>query len=198
MSLYGALSEDEFAEQTRWCSEATMLRSMRKRDVAPSTLSDWEGCLNAWLVPTTINGTPSATSRLQLSSERSHRNSLTGWSRAICRLRPSRITSKWCGWSFLLCVDEDGMETYPRNWRKMGLVIPKVNRRKQRRPCFTKDVMNHLANSPTVERTMRMLFILCGATGLRLGEALGIRVEKILDGGSRIIIDQKAWRGEIQ
>jgi integrase len=44
---------------------------------------------------------------------------------------------------------------------------------------------------------MRMLFILCGATRLRLGEALGIRVDKILDGGSRIIIDQKAWRGEI-
>lgn len=42
-----------------------------------------------------------------------------------------------------------------------------------------------------------MLFILCGATGLRMGEALGIRVEKILDDGSRIIIDQKAWRGEI-
>jgi len=45
---------------------------------------------------------------------------------------------------------------------------------------------------------MRMLFILCGATGLRLGEALGICVEKILDGGSRIIIDQKAWRSEIR
>jgi integrase len=48
--------------------------------------------------------------------------------------------------------------------------------------------MNHLADSLTVERKMRMLFILCGATGLRLGKALGIRVEKILDGGNRIII----------
>jgi integrase len=44
---------------------------------------------------------------------------------------------------------------------------------------------------------MRMLFVLSGATGLRLGEALGIRIEKVLDNGSRIIIDQKAWRGEI-
>jgi len=42
-----------------------------------------------------------------------------------------------------------------------------------------------------------MLFILCGSTGLRIGEVLGIRVEKVLDSGSRIIIDQKAWRGEI-
>jgi integrase len=39
--------------------------------------------------------------------------------------------------------------------------------------------------------------ILCGATGLRIGEALGIRIEKILDNGARIIIDQKAWRGEL-
>jgi integrase len=38
---------------------------------------------------------------------------------------------------------------------------------------------------------MRMLFILCGASGLRVGEALGIRIEKILDNGSRIIIDEK-------
>jgi integrase len=79
------------------------------------------------------------------------------------------------------------METYPRNWRETGLVISKVNRRKLRRPCFTKDAMNRLANSLTVERKMRMWFILCGATGLRPGQALGIRVEKILDGGSRII-----------
>jgi integrase len=57
--------------------------------------------------------------------------------------------------------------------------------------------MNHLANSLTIKPQMRMLFILCGASGLRVGEALGIRIEKILDNGSRIIIDEKAWRGEI-
>jgi len=98
---------------------------------------------------------------------------------------------------FSSCIDEDGQELYPRNWKKMGLIVPKVNKKQQRRPCFTKDVMNHLANSPTIVRKMRMLFILCGSTGLRLGETLGIRVEKVLDCGSRIIIDQKAWRGEI-
>jgi integrase len=57
--------------------------------------------------------------------------------------------------------------------------------------------MNHLANSPTIKPKMRMLFILCGASGLRIGEALGIRIEKIFDNGSRITIDEKAWRGEI-
>jgi integrase len=79
----------------------------------------------------------------------------------------------------------------------MGLVVPQVNKKRQRRPCFTKEVMNHLANSLAIKPQMRMLFVLCGATGLRIGEALGISIEKILDGGCRIIIDEKAWYGQI-
>jgi integrase len=175
----------------------TWLRSVRKRDVAPSTLRDWEGCVNAWLVPTTINGTPFGD--LPLSAiKRTVAQELID-KMVAGDLSPKTISNYFqvVRMVFSSCVDEDGMETYPRNWRKMGLVIPKVNRRKQRRPCFTKEVMNHLANSLTIERKMRMLFILCGATGLRLGEALGIRIEKVLDNGSRIIIDEKAWRGEI-
>ena len=98
---------------------------------------------------------------------------------------------------FSSCVNEDGEEIHPRNRGKMGLVIPKVIKKKQRRQCFTVEVMNHLANSPTIKPQMRMLFILCGASGLRIGEALGIRIEKVFDGGTRIIIDEKAWHGEI-
>jgi hypothetical protein len=71
------------------------------------------------------------------------------------------------------CVNEDGEEIYPRNWKEMGLVIPKVTKKKQRRPCFTVEVMNHLANSLTIKPQMRMFFNLCGASGLRVGEALG-------------------------
>lgn len=98
---------------------------------------------------------------------------------------------------FSSCVNEDGEEIHPRNWKKMGLVIPKVIKKKQCRQCFTVEVMSHLANSITIKPQMRMLFILCGASGLRIGEALGIRIEKILDGGTCIIIDEKAWHGEI-
>jgi len=48
-----------------------------------------------------------------------------------------------------------------------------------------------------MHRLYRMLFILCGATGLRIGEALGIRIEHIRDVGTRIIIVEKAWNGQI-
>jgi integrase len=175
----------------------TWLRGVEKRDVAPSTFRDSECCLNAWILPTSINGTPFGDLPLAVIKRTVAQELIDKM--VAGDLSPKTISNYFqvVRMVFSSCVDEDGQELYPRNWRRMGLVIPKVNRRKQRRPCFTKDVMNHLANSLTVERKMRMLFILCGATGLRFGEALGIRLEKILDGGSRIIIDQKAWRGEI-
>jgi hypothetical protein len=76
---------------------------------------------------------------------------------------------------FSFCVNEDGEEIRPRKWKKMGLIISKVIKKKQRRPCDTVEVMNHLANSLSIKPQMRRLFILCGANGLRIGEAMGIR-----------------------
>ena len=173
------------------------LRSVRKRDVAPSTLRDWQSCLNTWLLSTRISGTPFGDFPLATIKRTAAQELIDQM--VAAGLSPKSISNylQAMRMVFSSCIDEDGQELYPRNWKKMGLIIPKVNKKQQRRPCFTKDVMNHLANSPTIVRKMRMLFILCGSTGLRLGEALGIRVEKVLDCGSRIIIDQKAWRGEI-
>jgi hypothetical protein len=52
--------------------------------------------------------------------------------------------------------NEDGDEIYPRNWKKMGLIVPKVIKKKQRRPCFTFEVINHVANSPAIKPQMRI------------------------------------------
>ena len=175
----------------------TWLSIMRKRKAAPSTLYNWKNCLDTWILPTNINGAlfrdlPLASIKKTVAQELIDQMVAGG-------LSPKSNQNYFQVVKMVIssCVNEDGEEIYPRNWKKMGLVIPKVTRKKQRRPCFTVEVMNHLANSLTIKPQMRMLFILCGASGLRVGEALGIRIEKILDNGSRIIIDEKAWRGEI-
>lgn len=181
-----------FREQSK-----TWLNTMRKRKAAPSTLYNWKNCLDTWLLPTDINGTlfgdlPLASIKKTVAQELIDQMVAGG-------LSPKSIQNYFqiVKMVFSSCVNEDGEELYPRNWKKMGLVIPKVIKKKQRRQCFTVEVMNHLANSPTIKPQMRTLFILCGASGLRIGEALGIRIEKILDDGTRIIIDEKAWHGEI-
>ncbi len=170
---------------------------MKKRKAAPSTLYNWKNCLDTWILPADIGGTlfrdlPLASIKKTVTQELLDQMVVGG-------LSPKSIENYFqvVKMVFSSCVNEDGEEIYPRNWKKMGLVIPKVIKKKQRRPCFTVEVMNYLANALTIKPQMRMLFILCGASGLRIGEALGIRVEKILDGGTRIIIDENAWHGEI-
>src|SRR5207302_3634681 len=43
----------------------------------------------------------------------------------------------------------------------------------------------------------RVLFILCAASGLRFGEALGIEIPHVSPDGACIHICQKAWRGQM-
>jgi integrase len=175
----------------------TWLSTMRKRKAAPSTLYNWKNCLDTWILFADING--AVFGDLPLASIKK-----TVAQRLIDQMVAGGLSPKSVQNYFQVvkmvfssCVDEDGEEVHFRNWKKMGLVIPRVVKKKQRRPCFTVEVMNHLANSPAIKPHMRMLFILCGASGLRIGEALGLRVEKILDVGARIIVDENAWHGEI-
>jgi integrase len=167
----------------------TWLNLRRKKGTAPSTMAGWECGIENRLNP--------AIGDLPLSSIKK-----TAAQQAIDKmveggLSASAVNTYFAVVKMVLSVtNEDGDSLYPRSWNKMQLVIPKIVSKKLRRPCFTSEVMAYLATSPSIKPKMRMLFILCGASGLRIGEALGIHVDKVLDGGSRIIIDSKAWNGE--
>ena len=52
-------------------------------------------------------------------------------------------------------------------------VCQRSNRRKQRRPSFTGEVVTDILRQTEEERYC-VLFALCASTGLRFGEALGI------------------------
>ena len=173
------------------------LRTMKKREVAPSTLYNWENCLGAWILPTNIFGKVFGDLYLADIKKTVTQELIDQMVAGGLSPKSTQNYFQVVKMVFSSCVNEDGEELYPRNWKRMGLVMPKVNKKKQRRPSFTREVMDYLANSPTIKPKMRMLFILCGASGLRIGETLGIRIEKILDSGARIIIDEKAWHGEI-
>jgi len=73
--------------------------------------------------------------------------------------------------------------------------MPVVDRKKQKTPSFTSEVVTGIVRHAT--GLHRMLFIICAAAGLRIGEALGITIGNISPGCSIIVIKQKAWRGQI-
>ena len=42
------------------------------------------------------------------------------------------------------------------------------------------------------------LYALLAGSGLRIGEAVGLRVEHVLDNGSRLVVSQSVWGGKEQ
>jgi integrase len=94
-------------------------------------------------------------------------------------------------------VDAEGEEIYPRKWNHEFIDMPIVEKAKQNTPCFSGDVMTGLAGWKKPRE--RMLFILCGAAGLRIGEALGLEIDKhIASDFSLLKIRQKARHCKIE
>jgi integrase len=92
-------------------------------------------------------------------------------------------------------VNEEAEELYPRKWNVRFIDMPIVDKKKQKTPCFTGEVVTGIVQKAT--GLYRMLFILCAAAGLRIGEALGIDIKDISPDCSTIKIRQKAWNGQI-
>src|ERR1019366_3085285 len=73
-------------------------------------------------------------------------------------------------------VNENGEQIHTRKWNHEFIDLPVVDKNKQNAPSIAGDIMTGLA--VWKKKRERMLFILCGAAGLRIGEALGLEIDK--------------------
>lgn len=160
---------------------------MHKKDTAPSTLGTWESCIDKWLNPN-IGSLPLASIKKTVVQDLIDKM-------VAGELAPKSIANYFQVIKMVIAsaTNEDGEELHPRSWSKMQLVIPKVNKKKQHRPSVDEQTVNGLVSQSHGQR--QMLFVLLAASGLRIGEALGVRVENIKDHGTRIVINSKVWKG---
>ena len=94
-------------------------------------------------------------------------------------------------------TDDDGNQMYPRKWNHEFIDMPVVQQSEQNRPSFSPEIMTGLATYRHPRE--QMLFVLAGAGGLRIGEALGVEIDKHLSADcSTIIVEQKARRGRVE
>jgi integrase len=92
-------------------------------------------------------------------------------------------------------VNENGEQIYPRTWNHDFIDLPVV--KDQRQPTFTSEAMK--AITALANEREHMLYILLSATGIRIGEALGLEIDKhFSDGFSTLRIRQKVWNGRVQ
>ena len=89
----------------------------------------------------------------------------------------------------------EGEQIHPRKWNHEFIDMPAIDKKKQKTPSFTGEVVTGIVR--LAAGLYRMLFIICAAAGLRIGEALGIDIKDISPDCSTIVIKQKAWRGQI-
>jgi integrase len=93
-------------------------------------------------------------------------------------------------------VDEEGNKLYPREWNNEFIGVPPVHKQKQNRPSISSEIMSGLAKYPVI--LIRVLFILLAASGARIGEMLGIEIDKHISADFRTIkILQKVLHGKV-
>jgi integrase len=146
------------------------LRARKRKPVAKGTVDEWERILSNWISPH-IGDCPVAEVNNGVLKK------------LVTLMVEKRLSAKTIENYILVpkmvvgsVLDNDGNEVYPRKWNHEFMDIPLVEKSKQNRPSFSSAVMTGLAGYERPKE--RMLFILSGASGFRISEALGIEIDK--------------------
>ena len=166
------------------------IRNRKRKPVAPSTLSNWKRTLDNWLNPNIGDMPLDAVNNLAMKQ-------LVATMVASGELSPKSIGNYTQVVKMVVAsaVNEQGEQLHPRKWNHHFIDMPVVDKSKQKKPSFTSEVVSAIVR--VSKGHYRMIFILCAACGLRIGEALGIRIGDISLDCLTIKVQQKAWRGQI-
>lgn len=157
-----------FRQQSeRWLEH---LRKRKRKPVAESTIEDCERTLRNWINPH-IGDCPVSDVNNRTLRDLVGKMMAKGLSaKTIDNYLqvPKAVVAS--------LLDDDGNQVLPRKWNHEFIDSPIVESAKQNRPSFSTSVMSGLACWRYPKE--QMLFILAGATGLRIGEALGLEIDK--------------------
>ena len=89
-------------------------------------------------------------------------------------------------------VNKEGEQLHSRNWNLNHIGLPIVNERKQSKPAFTAREVEQIVSRAAGR--YRILFALLAGSGLRIGEALGLRVgEHVSPDCKTLYVRQSVW-----
>jgi integrase len=94
-------------------------------------------------------------------------------------------------------VNKEGEQLYPRNWNFHHIGLPIVNEKKQNKPTVTVKEVEQIVSM--AKGRYRVLFALLAGSGLRIGEALGLKVDKHISPDCKTLyVRQSVWNGKEQ
>lgn len=176
-----------FRRQAEWW--LIHVQNRKRRPVRPTTVAGFSSYLKNWLNPN-IGDVPLSAVNNLVVKQLVAKITTTG-------LSPKTITNiaQVVKMVVASALNEDGEQLYPRTWNHDFIDLPEI--KDQRQPTFSEDVMKIIAtNSAGREQT---LFVLLGATGMRIGEVLGLEIDKhISPEFATLYVRQKVWNGRVQ
>jgi integrase len=173
------------------------MQTKKRSPIAPATAAGYRSYLNKWLYPT-VGDLPVASVDNKTARE------------LVAKLIQSRLAPKTIFEIVAVlkqvvasAIDRNGKQIFPRQWNHDYMDLPVVEPSQQHRPTLnSKQVTDVVARS---EGRYQALYALLAGTGLRIGEALAIRLDEFSEDHTTISSDFKmvhvrksVWNGKEQ
>jgi integrase len=185
----GASNGVTFREQASWWLNHVQQR--RRKPIAPATVESWQGALNVWILPNLGDVPLMSVGNLALKE-------LVG-KMVKLGLSPKTVNtySQVVKSVVASAVNEEGEQIFPRKWNHEFVDMPVVEKSKQNTPHFTSEVIaGILASSKGYKQ---MFCALLAGSGLRVGEASGLEIDKhVSEDFKTLHIRQKVRRGKVE
>lgn len=175
------------AQSEKWIQSLPM---RRRKPVKPATLFGWRHALDKWILPHIGDKLLAEVSNGVLR-ELVEKMAAAG-------LSPKTIVNYTQVVKLVVAsaVDADGEQLYPRKWNHDFIGLPIVEPNKQHRPSVTKAELGEIL--ATTNKRYGVLFALLAGTGLRIGEALGLKMEDLSQGCTVLHVRRSIWHGQEQ
>jgi integrase len=183
-----------FKKQAQWWLDemrAGRIVSRKKRKpIKPATLAGYQAAVN-WLNET-VGNTPLADLKNEVAKQ------------LVIKMKAANLADKTVVNYFQVvkavvgsAVSSEGEQLYPRNWNFHFIGLPVIDEKKQCKPSLTTSEVEQIL--ALAKGRYKVLFALLAGTGLRIGEALGLKLGEHLSGDfSTIRVRQSVWRGSVQ
>ncbi len=162
----------------------------RRKPVKPATISGWQHSLKKWVLPHLGD--------LLLADVGNAALKLLVETMVCAGLSPQTIVthSKVVKMVVASAVDAEGEQIYPRKWNHNFIGLPIVDPNKQHRPTVTEAELGEILASAKAKYAV--LFALLAGTGLRIGEALGLKSTDLSPECRVLYVRRSIWNGQEQ
>jgi integrase len=166
------------------------LSTRRRKPVKPATIFGWQHALDKWILPNIGD-------KLLAEVSNGALRGLVG-KMAAAGLSPKTIVnySQVVKLVVASAVSDDGEQLHPRKWNHDFIGLPIVEKEKQHRPTVTEAALGEILASS--KERYAVLFALLAGTGLRIGEALGLKPTDLSPDCRVLHVRRSIWHGQEQ